>query len=167
MELREARKLIAQKLREEAMENGLNSVWSHVREYEALYQQLSSPGETVIVFLARRRKETTLLEGESGASTTAFVATDRSFMFLEPERRRFLGSGVQRSVARRIPFEEVKSVTVDVAGAQLVIRFERGAAWVDLRRLGRDWYIADCHGVAERLVHHFKPFLPLRLQQGW
>lgn len=167
LELGEARRLTAHKLRQEAMRNGLNHVWGHVEEYKALYEQVAAPGETVIVFLARRHRETTLQDNESGyASNTALVATDRSFIFVEPEGWRLRG-GALPSIARRIPFEEVMCVKVDVAGEQLVIRFDGGEARLSLRRLARDWRITDCQEAAQRVVEHFKPFLPLRLQKGW
>lgn len=167
MELDQARKVTALKLRQEAMESRLNSVTSGVAEYKRLYERMAAPGETVIIFLAGERDEALITVKEYGRTMkTAFVATDRSFMFLERERRGLLGRG-DEAVLRKIPFEMVQSLSVDASTEQLVIDFDGGQARVNLRIVADHWARVGARALGGRIIHYIKPFLPLRLQQGW
>lgn len=133
-------------------------------------EKLKLPEEILLIFVKDRHSVTADLLGEESGTTwtTAFVVTDMSFMFMEPK------SPQHPDVARRIPFEDVKSFTLDLPRAQLEIVWDGGKAWVGLpirqdqmalRGTG-DW-AAVCISAARGMVYYFQPFLPLRLQQGW
>lgn len=138
-----------------------------------LYQKLKSPEETLIIF-TKTGSNPNLRADESGRTwTTAFIVTDQSFMFVEPAKMGLLRL-VHNAIARRIPFEEVQSLTVDVPKTELVISFEGGEGRVSLpiekdhqRLRGSSYWSMACHQAARGMIYYFKPFLPLRLQQEW
>jgi ribosomal protein S27AE len=162
LDLGEARRLAVEKLEREAEQNG----WYHPSRFDEpyvkCYEEIASPDETVIVFVGSSYRHATVEHSESGQKTrTGFVATDQSFIFLEPARWGL--SGRQPAVAQRVPFDEVESLTADAGDDALVIKFKGGQARVNLHGLQPD----TCLDRARGLIHYFKPFLPLRLQQGW
>jgi len=160
--LDEARRQLVLKMAEEARQKGWANPGSLKGKYMELYEALASLHETVIIFGREVHRHAALHEAQSGQTTkTAFLVTDQSFIFLRPAGLGFRG---QRSaVARRVPFDEVKSLTVDAVKDDFVISFAGGQARVNLHDLLPETSLDRARG----LVHYFKPFLPLRLQQGW
>ena len=147
---------------EEAGEKGWIDAPGGVAGHMQLLRTVASTDETVIVFRSGVQRHVDLRDNSTGErSKTAFVATDRSFIFVEPGRRGLLGS--RPAVAKRVPFDEVKSMAVDGRKDDLVINFEGGQARLKLSGLGP----LTLHERASGIVHYFKPFLPLRLQQDW
>jgi hypothetical protein len=133
-----------------------------VSRHMQLLRTVASPDETVIVFRTGVQRHVDLHDNRSGEThRTAFVATDRSFVFVEPAGRDLLGS--RPAVAKRVPFDEVKSMVVDDRKDDLVINFEGGQARLSLSGLEP----LTAYERASGIVHYFKPFLPLRLQQDW
>jgi len=147
--LREARKQVAEKLRQQAIKNGLNSVKSHLNDYMKLYTDVASPDETIILLRAGAWEEVELHEGGRPWST-GFMATDQSLYFLERSRRTVFGQRVE-AVARRVPYEKIGSLTVDHSPGALIVDFESGWARVSLH--------------PSMLLDYIKPFLPLRIQR--
>jgi len=169
--LAEARRLALEKRVQEAKQNRWQNppTSAHVE----LYQKLKSPEETLIM-CAKTGCNPKLRDDESGQRwATAFVVTDHSFMFVEPAKMGLLRL-VHDAIVKRIPFEEVKSLTVDVPKAELVISFEGGEGRVSLpiekgqRRLrGSSFWSMACRQAARGTIYYFHPFLPPRLQQEW
>ena len=160
LELREARKQVAAELRQQAIQNGLNRVKSHLKEYQKLYDFLASPDEVIIVFRTGGGDEVQLLEAGRTLST-GFVATDRGFLFLERSR------GSQGATARRLPYEKAQSLTVDDSAQALILRFDGGEARLNLRSVAGHAGFLSPRQQASFVVQHFKPFLPLRMQYEW
>lgn len=174
MELSEARRLTVEKLTQEAKHNGLNGppylALAH-EQYIRLFEQLARPDETAILFIGDMYYWATPPKRESeAAEAVVFVATDQSLMFLRRERRGLLLRR-REAISVRVSFGQIESLSVDVPKQHLVISLEDGEARVDLRpqtREGQPTIEFDrCRAAARELVHYFKPFLPLRLQQGW
>lgn len=169
--LAEARRLTLEKRVQEAKQNGWQNppTSAHVE----LCEKLKSPDETLMIFI-KTGSNPKLRDDESGQRwTTAFVVTDQSFMFVEPAKMGLLRL-VHDAIVRRIPFEEVKSLMVDVPKVELVISFEGGEGRVSLpiekdqqRLQGSSYWSMVCHNAARGMIYYFKPFLPPRLQQGW
>ncbi len=167
MALDEAREAAAQRLRQEAMDRGLNRVTSQATAYKQLFDTVAEPSETIIIFRAGARDEALITDSESAQpSQSAFVATDRSFIFLDLKPRLFFGLSDER-LGRRVPFEMVQSLTLNEGSAELLIDFDGGQARVSLPAVHHGLGIATAREAAERIVHYIKPFLPVRLQQGW
>lgn len=167
MALHETREAAARKLRQKAIDKGLYKVTRYVTAYEQLYDTVAEPGETIIIFRAGGRDEALITESESGsARPSAFVATDRSFIFLDRKPRVFLGLSDER-LAKRVPFEMVRSLTLQESSAHLLIDFDGGLARVNLPAIHGGPGMPGAREAAERIIHCIKPFLPVRLQQGW
>jgi hypothetical protein len=133
-----------------------------VSRHMQLLRTVASSDETLIVLRTGSDRYVNLHDNVTGQRCkTAFVATDRSFIFVEPAKRGLLSS--QAAVAKRVPFDEVKSLTVDQRKNDLVINFEGGQARLNLQGLAPP----NAYQRARGIIEYFKPFLPLRLQQDW
>ena len=162
MERDEARRQTVDQRVQEAKDNGWVLSPEDVPEHIQLLRTVALPDETVIMFYKGFPRRIDLREDDTGEKhQTTFVATDHSFIFVSPG-----GRGLRRSrppMAKRVPFDEVKSVTVDQRKEDLVISFEGGQARLNMSGLAP----LTSYERASGIVHYFKPFLPLRLQQDW
>jgi hypothetical protein len=161
-ELSEARRQVVERMVQDAKSKGwIDSPRAASRHLE-LARTVASPEETVIVLRTAGDRYVDLRDSVTGAKArTAFIATDRSFMFVQPAGRGLLGSHPE--VVKRVPFDKVKSLAVDERKDDLVINFEGGQARLSLNGLPRP----TARDRASGIVHYFKPFLPIRLQADW
>jgi hypothetical protein len=161
-DLSEARRQVVERMVQDAKSKGWIDSPGAVSRHLELVRTVALPEETIIVLRTWGDRLVDLQDSLTGEkSKTAFVVTDRSFIFAEPASRGFLGSHPE--VIKRVPFDEVTSLTVDEGKDDLVINFERGQARLPLRNLEP----LTAHGRASGIVHYFKPFLPIRLQADW
>jgi len=161
-DVEEARAEIVARMVREAKDRGWVDSPRSVRGHMELFRSVAPLDETVIVFRKSPDRYVDLSDNRSAEKhKTAFVATDRSFIFVEPGSRGLLGT--RAPVAMRVPYTQVKSLTVDERADDLVISFEDGEARLKLRALPALTPYERARGI----VHYFEPFLPLRLQAGW
>lgn len=169
MERGEARRQAVEQSVQQAKDNGWVLWPEDVAQYTELLETVALPDETVIMFYRRKAFHVDLWDDNTpGKDETAFVATDRSFMFVSPETRGL--TCTRPPVTKRVPFDEVKSLTVDRRKGYLVISFEGGQARFRLKykRTGNEALDSLTRQESARgIVYYFKPFLPLRLQQDW
>jgi len=161
-DLSEARRQVVDRMVQDAKSKGwIDSPKAASRHLE-LVRTVALPGETIIVLRTWGDRLADLHDSLTGEkSRTAFVATDRSFIFVEPAGRGLLGSHPE--VVKRVPFDKVKSLAVDERKNDLIINFEGGEARLNLQNLPA----ATPHERARGVVHYFRPFLPIRLQADW
>jgi hypothetical protein len=177
MERGEARRQALELRVQQAKDNGWVLSPEDVPEYTQLLQTVALPDETVIMFYRRKDFHVHLRDDHTGEEDhTAFVTTDRSFIFVSPvlDRTYTFESPVKGwprpPVAKRVPFDEVKSLTVDQRKGDLVISYEGGQARfkLEFERSGNQQLDSlTMQEQARGTVYYFKPFLPLRLQQDW
>jgi hypothetical protein len=161
IELSEARRQAVDWMVQEAKSKGWIASPRAVSRHMQLLQTVAPSEETVIVF-GGGWLYVDLQDNRTGERyRTRFVATDRSFVFVEPAGWGLLGS--RPAVAKRVPFDQVKSMVVDDRKNDLVLNFEGGQAGLGLSRFAGQ----TAYERASVIVHYFKPFLPLRLQQDW
>ena len=162
VDLKQARgQMVARMVREADDRSGIDSPYS-VPAHMDLLQTVALPDETVIIFRRSTFRYVELSDNLSGEKhKTPFVATDRSFIFVEPASTD--RHGTRAAVAKRVPYTAVKSLKVDERTDDLVISFEEGEARLKLGELPAPTPYERAKGV----VHYFRPFLPIRLQADW
>lgn len=161
-DLDQARQQMVARMVQEAKKRGWIDPPGGVSRETQLLRTVASPDETVIVFRSGGERHVDLSDHRSGEThRTAFVATDRSFVFVHAGGRGLLGS--RPPVVRKVPYTEVRSLAVDERRNDLVITFEGAEARLNLGGLVPPTAYERARGI----VHYFKPFLPLRLRGEW
>jgi hypothetical protein len=161
-DLAEARRQVVERMAEAARSKGWIDSLRAASQHLELAKTVASTEETVIILRTGGDRYVQLDDSLTGAkSKTAFIATDRSFMFVEPAGRGLLGS--RPEVVKRLPFDKVRSLAVDDRKDDLIIDFDGGQARLNLQNLPA----GTAHERAKGVVDYFKPFLPIRLQADW
>lgn len=150
-----------QDMRQAAIDNLLHNGKSHDEEFRRLYGHLASPDE--IVILGSRYQDNPNVR-KAYTYSTNFMATDRCLYFLQPSPAS-PPAARQESVARRVPYEKLRSLSVDHSRGLLIIEFDSESAAVSPVHIAG--HVHSPVGPARVIVGFLKPLLPLRIQRQW
>ena len=154
--------LTAQDIRQVAIDNLLNKGTSHDEEFRQLYSHLASPDE--VVLLGSWYHEDPNIR-KAYTYSTNFMATDRCIYFLQPSTAS-PPEPRQESVARKVPYEKVRSLSVDQSRRLLIIEFDSEWTAVSLQQIAGH-KARSPEETARMIVGFLKPLLPRSIQRQW
>jgi hypothetical protein len=153
--------LTAPDIRQAAIGATLLREESHDEEFRQLYGHLASPDETLILGSCYHEDPGI---GKPYTYCKNFMATDRCLYFQQPLLSSPPGPR-QESVARRVPYENVRSLTLDESGRLLIIEFDSESAGLSPVQIAG--HIHTPAGPAHVIVGFLEPLLPRSIQRQW